>query len=101
VGVHVTGTGAHARGDRGQSRAIRRYVPGHDGGAVTLFRAEEQPTVRPDLGWSALLPQLEIEVVPGDHHTCVTRHVKAFASRLGARLQQLVQTRPLRPVEVC
>jgi len=46
------------------------------------------PAASPDLGWRMLLPQLEVEVVPGDHHTCVTRHVGAFASRLEARLQR-------------
>jgi thioesterase domain-containing protein/acyl carrier protein len=70
-------------------RAIRRYVPAGYDGAVTLFRAEELEAPRPDLGWAPLLPRLEIEVVPGDHHTCVTRHVGAFASRLEARLQRL------------
>jgi len=75
-------------------RAIRRYVPGDYEGAVTLFRAEELRAPRPDLGWAPLLPRLEIEVVPGDHHTCVTRHVSAFASRLEARLQRAEWTRP-------
>jgi amino acid adenylation domain-containing protein len=70
-------------------RAIRRYVPAGYDGAVTLFRAAELRARRPDLGWSPLLPRLEIEVVPGDHHSCVTRHVGAFASRLEARLQRL------------
>lgn len=70
-------------------RAIRRYVPAGYDGAVTLFRAAELRASRPDLGWSPLLPRLEIEVVPGDHHSCVTRHVGAFASRLEARLQRL------------
>jgi len=69
-------------------RAIRRYVPAEYEGAVTLFRARELPAARPDLGWAPLLPGLEIEVVPGDHHSCVTRHVAAFASRLEARLQR-------------
>ena len=68
--------------------AIRRYVPGAYDGPVALFRAEELPAASPDLGWRMLLPQLEVEVVPGDHHTCVTRHVGAFASRLEARLQR-------------
>ena len=76
-------------------RAIQRYVPCGYEGAVTLFRAEELRAPRPDLGWAPLLPRLEIEVVPGDHHTCVTRHVAAFASRLEARLQRAEWTRPV------
>jgi thioesterase domain-containing protein/acyl carrier protein len=70
-------------------RAIRRYVPAGYDGAVTLFRAAELRATRPDLGWARLLPGLEIEVVPGDHHTCVTRHVGVFAQRLEARLRRL------------
>jgi thioesterase domain-containing protein/acyl carrier protein len=73
---------------RAYCRAIRRYVPAGYEGAVTLFRAQELPAARPDLGWAPLLPGLEIEVVPGDHHSCVTRHVGVFASRLEARLQR-------------
>jgi thioesterase domain-containing protein len=67
---------------RAQSRAVKRYVPPAYEGRVALFRAEEFPADAPDLGWSSLLPQLEIVVVPGDHHTCITRHVAAFAATL-------------------
>jgi thioesterase domain-containing protein/acyl carrier protein len=70
-------------------RAIRRYVPGAYAGSVALFRAEELPADRPDLGWSGLLPRLEVTVVPGDHHTCVTHHVGAFAARLEEFLQRV------------
>jgi amino acid adenylation domain-containing protein len=64
------------------SRAARRYLPERYTGRVALFRAEEFPARHPDLGWSKLLPQLEIVVVPGDHYTCITRHVAEFAARL-------------------
>jgi len=64
------------------SRAARRYFPQGYAGRVALFRAEEFPTRRPDLGWSDLLPKLEVVVVPGDHYTCITRHVTAFGARL-------------------
>jgi amino acid adenylation domain-containing protein len=70
-------------------RAIRSYVPAGYEGRVTLFRAEELRVRQPDLGWARLLSDLEVEVIPGDHHTCVTRHVAAFASRLEARLQRV------------
>jgi thioesterase domain-containing protein len=63
-------------------RAIRRYVPSRYAGLVALFRAEQFPAHRPDLGWSRLLPHLEVGVIPGDHHTCITRHVAAFGARL-------------------
>src|SRR5215813_2368411 len=69
--------------------AIRRYVPGPYAGPVVLFRAEELPTKRPDLGWPRrLLPHLTVVTIPGDHHTCVTRHVATFAGRLEEMLQK-------------
>ena len=71
---------------RAQSLAVKRYVPPRYPGRVALFRAEEFPAPQPDLGWSALLPRLEVVVVPGDHHTCITRHVAAFAARLDEML---------------
>jgi thioesterase domain-containing protein len=67
---------------RAQSQAVKRYVPPAYQGRVALFRAEAFPAPEPDLGWSDLLPRLEVSVVPGDHHTCITRHVNAFAARL-------------------
>jgi amino acid adenylation domain-containing protein len=68
-------------------RAIRRYAPSPYSGRVALFRAEEFPAKSPDLGWSELLPRLEVVVIPGDHYTCVTRHVAA----LGARLEEVLR----------
>jgi thioesterase domain-containing protein len=67
---------------RAYSNAVRRYAPPSYAGRVALFRAEELPARNPDLGWSSLLPRLEIVVVPGDHYTCITRHVAAFGARL-------------------
>ena len=63
-------------------RAVRQYVPSTYAGLVALFRAEQFPAHRPDLGWSRLLPRLEVRVIPGDHHTCITRHVATFAACL-------------------
>ena len=63
-------------------RAVRQYVPPRYAGLVALFRAEQFPAHRPDLGWSRLLPHLEVRVIPGDHHTCITRHVATFATHL-------------------
>jgi amino acid adenylation domain-containing protein len=63
-------------------RAIRRYAPSRYAGLVALFRAEQFPAHRPDLGWARLLPRLEVGVIPGDHHSCITRHVAAFGARL-------------------
>jgi thioesterase domain-containing protein len=67
---------------RAYSNAVRRYAPPSYAGRVALFRAEELPAQSPDLGWSPVLQRLEIVVVPGDHYTCITRHVAAFGARL-------------------
>ncbi|TME46626.1 MAG: hypothetical protein E6I60_14960, partial [Chloroflexi bacterium] len=69
-------------------RAIQRYVPALYAGPVVLFRAEELPANRPDLGWSRVLPRLEVAVIPGDHHTSITRHISAFATRLEEFIQR-------------
>ena len=64
-------------------RTIRRYVPAPYEGLVVLFRAEELPAARTDLGWSRrLLSHFTVVVVPGDHHTCITRYVATFSARL-------------------
>jgi thioesterase domain-containing protein len=88
--------GAHensARSDLTESRrvhreAIKHYVPPRYRNPVVLFRAEQLPAYRPDLGWSRLLPRLEVAVIPGDHHTCITRHVAAFGVRLNEILRR-------------
>ena len=68
--------------------AFRRYAPAAYDGRVLLLRAAEDPAYRPDLGWSRLVPRLEIDVIPGEHLTCITRHVAAFAARLEQALRQ-------------
>ena len=73
---------------RAQRRAYQRYVPSSYAGRVALFRAEQYPAERPDLGWSEYLPRLKIVVVPGDHHSCITRHVAAFATRMNQALSE-------------
>ncbi|TMG83469.1 MAG: hypothetical protein E6H78_12200 [Betaproteobacteria bacterium] len=67
---------------------MSRYVPPRYAGPVALFRAEHFPAARPDLGWSALLPRLQVVVVPGDHHSCITRHVAAFGAHLDEVLRR-------------
>jgi hypothetical protein len=67
---------------------MRRYVPPPYPGRVALVRGEAVPEPAADLAWSSLLPRLELVVVPGDHLTCVTRHVAG----LGARLDELLRS---------
>jgi thioesterase domain-containing protein/acyl carrier protein len=72
---------------RVQRRAVQHYVPPRYTGSVVLFRAEQFPAFRPDLGWARLLPHLEVIVVPGDHHSCITRYVATFGARLNEVLR--------------
>lgn len=80
-------------------RAIRCYLPPRYAGRVALLRAEQWPADRPDLGWSRLLPLLEVAVIAGDHHTCITRHVAAFAARAEETLQRAETTPSANPSE--
>jgi len=93
-GLHAAPIDVTGAAWRRYRRAIRSYVPAAYDGLVVLFRAEALRVRRPDLGWTPLLSDLEVETVPGDHHTCVTRHVAAFASRLEARLQRVPSATP-------
>jgi amino acid adenylation domain-containing protein len=68
-------------------RAVRHYVPPRYAGSVVLFRAEQLPAFQPDLGWARLLPRFDVFVIPGDHHTCITRHVATFGARLNEVLR--------------
>ena len=68
--------------------SFRRYSPSPFEGRAVLLRAEDEPAYRPDLGWSRLLPRLEVGVIPGEHLSCITRHVDAFAARLEQILRQ-------------
>lgn len=71
-------------------RAFRRYRPAPYPGPVTLFRpAEAEAPSDPTLGWGALAPRVDIEIVPGDHITALAEpHVRALADRLRARMDQ-------------
>ena len=68
--------------------SFRRYAPAAYEGRVLLLRAADDPAYRPDLGWARLIPHLEVDVIPGEHLTCITRHVAAFAARLEQALRQ-------------
>jgi amino acid adenylation domain-containing protein len=93
-GLHAAPVDVAGAAWRRYRRAIRSYVPAAYDGPVVLFRAEALRVRRPDLGWTPLLSRFEVEMVPGDHHTWVTRHVAAFASRLEARLQRAPSATP-------
>jgi amino acid adenylation domain-containing protein len=63
-------------------QAMRRYVCAPYPGALAVLRPESNRDMRPTLGWSAVSPQCSMHVMPGDHHTAITRHVKETAAIL-------------------
>jgi thioesterase domain-containing protein len=65
-------------------RAVESYIPRPYPGSVRLFwPVEERVDARdPSMGWRSVAQTVEIDVVPGDHVTCVTEHVGALAGRL-------------------
>ena len=72
--------------------AFRRYAPAPYAGRAVLLRGEEEPAYRPDQGWSRILPRLQVEVIPGNHLTSITRHVDVLANRLEQILRQAEET---------
>jgi len=67
-------------------RAIAAYAPGRYAGRIAVLRSEETRDKNADLGWSCVSSQVEAHVVPGSHHTSITRHVAATGARLRACL---------------
>jgi hypothetical protein len=63
-------------------QAIRRYVCAPYPGALAVRRPESNRDMRPSLGWSAVSPQCSVHVMPGDHHTAITTHIKETAAIL-------------------
>ena len=66
--------------------AIRRYAPRPYVGRMVVLRPEAHRDTRPAMGWTAFNPDARTIVVPGDHHTAITRHIDAAAERLRAFL---------------
>jgi amino acid adenylation domain-containing protein len=71
------------------SQATDSYIPAPFGGTVTLIWGEEEfLTLRRDqlLGWDSVARRAELRVIPGGHHTILTRHLDS----LGSTLSQLL-----------
>jgi thioesterase domain-containing protein len=49
---------------------------------------EEQPNGHgyPTMGWSRVASAIEVQMVPGDHSSCVSTHVKTLAALIRASL---------------
>jgi len=70
--------------------AARAYQPGPYDGRVALFRSALEPMSLhrdPKLGWKELIPQLEVEEIPGDHRQILEEPAVAIlAQAMNARL---------------
>jgi len=69
-------------------RICRGYLVKPYAGTAVLILAGQSPTVTEGLaaGWKGFMPSLETVIVPGDHQTMVTDHVRDFAGTLHQRI---------------
>ncbi len=67
---------------------VRAYVPGRYRGRVTVLVPEQRRRRRPDLWWSAIAADVEVQIVPGAHLTALTVHVEALAAQIDASLMR-------------
>jgi thioesterase domain-containing protein len=70
-------------------QTVDGYIPRWYAGRITLFRSGDGSRWRADLGWRAVAREVEIRVIPGDHLTSVTRHVRVIGEYLNEYLQQV------------
>jgi thioesterase domain-containing protein len=64
--------------------AARAYQPGPYEGRVALFRSALEPMSLhrdPKLGWKELIPQIEVEEIPGDHRQILEEPAVAILAR--------------------
>jgi thioesterase domain-containing protein len=67
--------------------AIKRYAPAPYAGRLVVLRPENHRDTRPAMGWTAFVPGAQMLVVPGDHHTVITRHIDVTAVKILACLE--------------
>jgi thioesterase domain-containing protein len=70
-------------------RAMVAYAPRRYAGRVLVLRPEQTEDRRPDLGWSMVCARVDVRTVPGDHHSCLVRHVEATARQLRAAVDEI------------
>ena len=63
------------------------YVPKPYPGPMALLVARENPAAEQSVrDWSALVPQLRVSLVSGDHHGCIVEHIDETARAAAAAL---------------
>ena len=75
------------------SRAMDRYVGGPFAQRLVVVRTAAGRDPRRDLGWGRFAPRTELDVLPGDHVTLVTRHVGLLARALRAAIERTLAAR--------
>jgi len=80
----------------------RGYVIPRFTGPVGVFMCEQAVTRFRNLGrsWLRTAPQAQIEIVPGDHQTCLTDHAVTLASKVQARIESALAGGELSPASV-
>jgi amino acid adenylation domain-containing protein len=68
-------------------RAVGSYAPARYRGRIAVLRSAETRDKNPDLGWSSIAEQVETFVIPGSHHTSITRHVATTGACIKACLE--------------
>jgi len=75
--------------DEAYGRAMAGYIPRRYDGRIALFNAHGDSSEPTDLGWRAVAREVEVHVIPGDHLTFITRHVRVLGEHLSACLQKV------------
>jgi len=76
-------------------RAIARYVPRHYPGRLVVLRSQANRDLRDSLGWAGMASIIETYVIPGDHHTSITRHVAETGARIKSCLDAALAESPV------
>ena len=72
-------------------RAVWGYVPQSYAGCVKLFQPSEQPaasTDDPTNGWRKVAAEVDVQMIPGNHLTSITKYGRFVAERLNACLRE-------------
>jgi amino acid adenylation domain-containing protein len=72
--------------------AIHGYIPRSYDGRLLVMWAEEEPFDA--RVWSLISPDVELQPVPGNHHTCITTQVDALGTLLTAALRRAQEAMP-------
>lgn len=72
-------------------RLMTRYVAYPYQGRISLIcsRDRRHSTDDPTLGWRDVAPDIDLHVIPGNHYTCLTDHLRILAEHLKSCLDKL------------